>query len=84
MISPKPLRRLLAASALLAVLGDIAVGTDVSHVFTVTLACDPSGYHDRTISFTYTLTGSNVYDQPEAPAIDRRGAASLTFLKAAE
>lgn len=41
-------------------LGDIAVGEGVSHVFTVTLSCDPNGYHDRTITFTYTLTGSNV------------------------
>jgi M6 family metalloprotease-like protein len=41
-------------------LGDIAPRSDASQVFTVTLACDPSGYHDRTITFTYTLTGSNV------------------------
>ena len=44
----------------MAELGDIVPGSDASHVFTVTLACDPSGYHDRTITFTYTLTGSNV------------------------
>lgn len=41
-------------------LGSIDVGSEISHVFTVTLACDPDGYHDRTITFTYTLTGFNV------------------------
>jgi M6 family metalloprotease-like protein len=41
-------------------LGDIEVGSDVSHEFTVTLACDPDGYHNRSITFSYTLTGTNV------------------------
>ncbi len=41
-------------------LGDIAVGTNVGPEFTVTLACDPDGYHNRTITFTYTLAGSNL------------------------
>jgi M6 family metalloprotease-like protein len=40
-------------------LGDIGAGSDVSHVFAVTLACDPAGYHDRSITFSYTLTGEN-------------------------
>jgi M6 family metalloprotease-like protein len=41
-------------------LGDIPVGSDLSHEFTVTLACDPDGYHNRTITFAYTLAGANV------------------------
>jgi len=36
-------------------LGIIGVGDEVSRVFTVALACDPDGYHDRTITFAYTL-----------------------------
>ena len=40
--------------------GDIAVGSAVSHEFTITLACDPDGYHNRSITFTYTLAGTNV------------------------
>ncbi len=43
-------------------LGNIAVGETVGHDFTVTLACDPDGYHSRSITFTYTLTGTNLSD----------------------
>jgi len=41
-------------------LGDIPEGSDVSRDFTVTLACDADGYHNRSITFSYTLTGTNV------------------------
>ncbi len=41
-------------------LGDIAVGSTVNREFTVTLACDPDGYHNRSITFTYSLAGINV------------------------
>ena len=44
------------------ILGDIAVGSIVDQDFTVSLACDPDGYHNRSITFTYTLTGSNLVE----------------------
>lgn len=40
-------------------LGTIAAGGTVEHGFTVTLACDPDGYTDRSITFRYSLTGTN-------------------------
>jgi M6 family metalloprotease-like protein len=41
-------------------LGDIAVGTQASGDFSVTLACDAAGYAGRTITFAYTITGTNI------------------------
>lgn len=41
-------------------LGDLAPSSEIGHQFAVTLACDPAGYHNRTITFSYTLAGANV------------------------
>ncbi|MEW6757697.1 MAG: M6 family metalloprotease domain-containing protein [Acidobacteriota bacterium] len=41
-------------------LGDIAAGATAQRSFLVTLACDPAGYADRSITFAYALTGSNI------------------------
>ena len=39
--------------------GDLAAGAVAARTFQVTLACDPSGYADRSITFACTLAGSN-------------------------
>jgi len=41
-------------------LGDVDADSEVGREFSVTLACNPIGYHNRTITFAYTLAGSNV------------------------
>lgn len=40
-------------------IGDLAVGVTTERNFLVTLECAPSGYANRSITFTYTLAGSN-------------------------